>query len=81
MSELLISNIFTDEFSDVVTIEVLKDYYETMMDLDKEATKDLSAGDETEETNHNVEIMNALTVLLREFMAPDLFEEWLKERT
>jgi|MEHZ01.4.fsa_nt_MEHZ011184582.1_2 hypothetical protein len=81
MSELLISNIFTDEFSDVVTTEVLKDYYETMMDLDKEATKDLSAGDETEETNHNVEIMNALTVLLREFMAPDLFEEWLKERT
>ena len=81
MSELLISNIFTDEFSDVVTTEVLKDYYETMMDLDKEATKDLSAGDETEETNHNVEIMNALTILLREFMAPDLFEEWLKERT
>ena len=81
MSELLISNRFTDEFSDVVTTEVLKDYYETMMDLDKEATKDLSAGDETEETNHNVEIMNALTVLLREFMAPDLFEEWLKERT
>jgi hypothetical protein len=81
MSELLISNIFTDEFSDVVTTEVLKDYYETMMDLDKEATKDLSAGDETEETNHNVEIMNALTVLLKEFMAPDLFEEWLKERT
>jgi|TARA_B110000305_G_scaffold116360_1_gene130701 hypothetical protein len=81
MSELLISNIFTDEFSDVVTTEVLKDYYETMMDLDREATKDLSAGDETEETNHNVEVMNALTVLLREFMAPDLFEEWLKERT
>ena len=81
MSELLISNIFTDEFSDVVTTEVLKDYYETMMDLDKEATKDLSAGDETEETNHMVEVMNALTVLLREFMAPDLFEEWLKERT
>ena len=81
MSELLISNIFTDEFSDVVTTEVLKDYYETMMDLDKEAPKDLSAGDETEETNHNVEVMNALTVLLKEFMAPDLFEEWLKERT
>ena len=81
MSELLISKIFTDEFSDVVTIEVLKDYYETMMDLDREATKDLSAGDETEETNHNVEVMNALTVLLKEFMAPDLFEEWLKERT
>jgi|TARA_B110000977_G_scaffold43249_1_gene58641 hypothetical protein len=81
MSELLISNIFTDEFSDVVTTEVLKDYYETMMDLDREATKDLSAGDETEETNHNVEVMNALTVLLKEFMAPDLFEEWLKERT
>ena len=81
MSELLISNIFTDEFSDVVTTEVLKDYYETMMDLDREATKDLSAGDETEETNHNVEVMNALTVLLKEFMAPDLFEEWLMERT
>ena len=81
MSELLISNIFTDEFSDVVTTEVLKDYYETMMDLDKEATKDLSAGDETEETNHNVEVMNALTVLLKEFMAPDLFKQWLKERT
>ena len=81
MSELLISNIFTDEFSDVVTTEVLKDYYETMMDLDKEATKDLSAGDETEETNHNVEVMNALTVLLKEFLAPDLFKQWLKERT
>jgi hypothetical protein len=81
MSELLISKIFTDEFSDVVTIEVLKDYYETMMDLDREATKDLSAGDETEETNHNVEVMNALTVLLKEFMAPDLFKQWLKERT
>ena len=81
MSELLISNIFTDEFSDVVTTEVLKDYYETMMDLDREATKDLSAGDETEETNHNVEVMNALTVLLKEFMAPDLFKQWLKERT
>ena len=81
MSELLISKIFTDEFSDVVTIEVLKDYYETMMDLDREATKDLSAGDETEETNHNVEIMNALTVLLKEFMAPDEFKQWLKERT
>ena len=81
MSELLISNIFTDEFSDVVTTEVLKDYYETMMDLDREATKDLSAGDETEETNHNVEIMNALTVLLKEFMAPDEFKQWLKERT
>ena len=81
MSELLISNIFTDEFSDVVTTEVLKDYYETIMDLDREATKDLSAGDETEETNHNVKVMNALTVLLKEFMAHDLFEEWLKERT
>jgi len=81
MSELLISKIFTDEFSDVVTIEVLKDYYETMMDLDREATKDLSAGDDTEETNHNVEVMNALTVLLKEFMAPDLFKQWLKERT
>ena len=81
MSELLISNIFTDEFSDVVTTEVLKDYYETMMDLDREATKDLSAGDETEETNHNVEVMNALTVLLKEFMAPDEFKQWLKERT
>jgi hypothetical protein len=81
MSELLISKIFTDEFSDVVTIEVLKDYYETMMDLDREATKDLSAGDETEETNHNVEVMNALTVLLKEFLAPDLFKQWLKERT
>ena len=81
MNELLISKIFTDEFSDVVTIEVLKDYYETMMDLDREATKDLSAGDETEETNHNVEVMNALTVLLKEFMAPDLFKQWLKERT
>jgi hypothetical protein len=81
MSELLISKIFTDEFSDVVTIEVLKDYYETMMDLDREATKDLSAGDETEETNHNVEVMNALTVLLKEFLAPDLFKQWLTERT
>jgi hypothetical protein len=81
MSELLISKIFTDEFSDVVTIEVLKDYYGTMTDLDREATKDLSAGDETEETNHNVEVMNALTVLLKEFLAPDLFKQWLKERT
>ena len=75
MSELLISNIFTDEFSDVVTTEVLKDYYETMMDLDREATFT------TEETNHNVEIMNALTVLLKEFMPPDEFKQWLKERT
>jgi hypothetical protein len=52
-----------------------------MMDLDREATKDLSAGDETEETNHNVEVMNALTVLLKEFLAPDLFKQWLTERT
>ena len=81
MDDLLISNIFTDEFTNVVTSEVLKDYYETMMDLDREATKDLSAGDETEETNHNVEVMNALTVLLKEFMAPDVFKQWLKERT
>ena len=81
MSELLISNIFTDEFSDVVTTEVLKDYYETMMDLDRDVIKDLSAGDDTEETNHNVKVMNALTVLLKEFMAPDLFKQWLKERT
>ena len=81
MNGTLINKIFTDEFSDIVTTEVLMDYYETMMELDREATKDLSAGDETEETNHMVEVMNALTVLLREFMAPDLFEEWLKERT
>ena len=81
MDDLLISNIFTDEFTNVVTSEVLKDYYETMMDLDREATKDLSAGDETEETNHNVEVMNALTVLLKEFMAPDVFKQWLEERT
>ena len=75
MSESLISNIFTDEFSDVVTTEVLKDYYETMMDLDREATFT------TEETNHNVKVMNALTVLLKEFMPPDEFKQWLKERT
>jgi len=81
MNQVLISSIFTDEFSDVVTTEVLKDYYETIRDLDREATKDLSAGDETEETNHNVEVVNALTVLLREFMAPDEFKQWLKERT
>ena len=81
MDELLISKIFTDEFSDVVTIEVLKDYYETMMDLDRDVIKDLSAGDDTEETNHNVKVMNALTVLLKEFMAPDEFKQWLKERT
>ena len=81
MDDLLISNIFTDEFTNVVTSEVLKDYYETMMDLDREATKDLSAGDETKETNHNVEVMNALTVLLKEFMAPDVFKQWLEERT
>ena len=65
MSESLISNIFTDEFSDVVTTEVLKDYYETRI----------------EETNHNVDVMNALTVLLKEFMPPDEFKQWLKERT
>lgn len=81
MNQVLISSIFTDEFSDVVTTEVLKDYYETIRDLDREATKDLSAGDETVATNHNVEVMNALTVLLKEFMAPDLFKQWLKERT
>ena len=81
MDELLIGNIFTDEFSDVVTTEVLKDYYETIRDLDREDSKDLSAGDETVETNHNVEVMNALTVLLKEFMAPDLFKQWLKDRT
>ena len=75
MSELLISKIFTDEFSDVVTIEVLKDYYETMMDLDRED------GTSLVESHHNVEVMNALTVLLKEFMAPHLFKQWLKERT
>ena len=80
MNGTLINKIFTDEFSDIVTTEVLMDYYETMADLDKEATKDLSAGDETEETNHNIEVMNALTVLLKEFMAPDVFKQWLKER-
>jgi len=81
MNRVLISSIFTDEFSDVVTTEVLKDYYETIRDLDREDSKDLSAGDETVATNHNVEVMNALTVLLKEFMAPDLFKQWLKERT
>ena len=75
MDELLISKIFTDEFSDVVTIEVLKDYYVTMTDLDREDSTSLV------ESHHNVEVMNALTVLLKEFMAPDLFKQWLKERT
>ena len=75
MDELLISKIFTDEFSDVVTIEVLKDYYVTMTDLDREDSTSLV------ESHHNVEVMNALTVLLKEFMAPDLFKQWLTERT
>lgn len=79
MNGTLINKIFTDEFSDIVTTEVLMDYYGTMADLDREATKDLSDGDETVETNHNVEVMNALTVLLKEFMAPDEFKQWLSE--
>tara|TARA_R110000803_G_C11755719_1_gene293184 strand:- start:275 stop:511 length:237 start_codon:yes stop_codon:yes gene_type:complete len=67
----LIRQIFTDEFSDIVTKEVMREYYEINADF---AAKHIEEED-------CLEVMAALTVLLKQFMTVVEFKEWLEERS
>jgi|TARA_B110000908_G_scaffold12686_1_gene14772 hypothetical protein len=77
----VIHKILTDEFVDLVSKEVLMDYYETLSivlaENEAKAVEDTVTFSDME---HNIEVMNALTTVLREFLPPDDFHTWLMER-
>ena len=81
MSMSVIHNVLTDEFVDLVTTEVLVDYYGTMASILEDNARDLGDGHSIVDVERVSDVMNALTVLLKEFMAPDLFKQWLEERS
>ena len=76
MSIEVVNEILTEEFSDLVVTEVLKDYYETMVVI-------LTDGYTHHHTDidHNVAVANAITLLLKDFLNEDEFKDWLEERT
>tara|TARA_B110000503_G_scaffold48333_1_gene78713 strand:+ start:120 stop:350 length:231 start_codon:yes stop_codon:yes gene_type:complete len=76
MSIEVVNEILTEEFSDLVVTEVLKDYYETMVVI-------LTDGYTHHHTDidHNVAVANAVTLLLKDFLNEDEFKDWLEERT
>ena len=76
MSIEVVNEILTEEFSDLVVTEVLKDYYETMVVI---LTDDYTHN--PTDIDHNVAVANAVTLLLKDFLNEDEFKDWLEERT
>jgi hypothetical protein len=70
-----LGKVFTSEVIDVFLREGLVDYYEVVSSF----CKDRTATDD--ELSRNEKTMNALTIVIEDFMTPDEFKQWLKERT
>ncbi len=70
-----LGKVFTSEVIDAFLREGLVDYYEVVSSF----CKDRTATDD--ELSRNEKNMNALTIVIEDFMAPDEFKQWLKERT
>ena len=70
-----VSKVFTSEVIDLFLREGLVDYYEVVSSF----VKDDTATDD--ELSRNERTMNALTIVIEDFMTPDEFKQWLKERT
>ena len=70
-----LGKVFTSEVIDAFLREGLADYYEVVSSF----CKDRTATDD--ELSRNEKTMNALTIVIEDFMAPDEFKQWLKERT
>ena len=70
-----LGKVFTSEVIDAFLREGLVDFYEVVSYL----CKDRTATDD--ELSRNEKTMNALTIVIEDFMTPDEFKQWLKERT
>ena len=70
-----VSKVFTSEVIDLFLREGLVDYYEVVSSFGKDRT----ATDA--ELDRNEKMQNALTIVIEDFMTPDEFKQWLKERT
>jgi hypothetical protein len=70
-----LGKVFTSEVIDAFLREGLVDYYEVVSSF----CKDRTATDD--ELSRNEKTMNALTIVIEDFMTPDEFKQWLKERT
>jgi len=70
-----LGKVFTSEVIDTFLREGLVDYYEVVSSF----CKDKTATDA--ELDRNERAMNALTIVIEDFMTPDEFKQWLKERT
>jgi hypothetical protein len=70
-----LGKVFTSEVIDAFLREGLADYYEVVSSF----CKDRTATDD--ELSRNEKTMNALTIVIEDFMTPDEFKQWLKERT
>jgi len=69
-----VSKVFTSEVIDLFLREGLVDYYEVVSSFGKDRT----ATDA--ELDRNEKMQNALTIVIEDFMTPDEFKQWLKER-
>ena len=70
-----LGKVFTSEVIDAFLREGLVDYYEVVSSF----CKDRTATDD--ELSRNERTMNALTIVIEDFMTPDEFKQWLTERT
>ena len=70
-----LGKVFTSEVIDAFLREGLVDYYEVVSSF----CKDKTATDA--ELDRNERAMNALTIVIEDFMTPDEFKHWLKDRT
>jgi hypothetical protein len=70
-----LGKVFTSEVIDAFLREGLADYYEVVSSF----CKDRTATDD--ELSRNEKTMNALTIVIEDFMTPDEFKQWLTERT
>ena len=70
-----LGKVFTSEVIDAFLREGLVDYYEVVSSF----CKDETATDA--ELDRNEKMQNALTTVIEDFMTPDEFKKWLKERT
>ena len=69
-----LGKVFTSEVIDAFLREGLVDYYEVVSSF----CKDKTATDA--ELDRNERAMNALTIVIEDFMTPVEFQEWLKDR-
>ena len=70
-----LGKVFTSEAIDLFLREGLVDYYEVVASFCKDTTTP------DDELNRNERAMNALTIVIEDFMTPVEFKQWLKDRT